>query len=33
MLKPLELETLRVFYNDLARKIMSKLRPERKPRL
>jgi len=29
MLKPLELETLRVFYNDLARKIMSKLNPER----
>lgn len=29
MLKPLELETLRIFYNDLARKIMSELSPER----
>lgn len=29
MLKPLELETLQVFYNDLAREIMSKLNPER----
>jgi len=29
MLKPLELETLQIFYNDLARKIMGRLSPER----